>query len=382
MVVDLGRLAWRSSGCARSMPRRRRRPRRVGAGRRAGAHAASSELNGRVTVAPAPSISSGTRPSRRSRSSPARTSSASAGFTASRDPTLLFVGPYTPLGGLDVAIAATYRLREQLEDLRLAAMPLGAVDQKYLDRCEMEALAPRAPGHHRVDVLEGRPSLLVRDGDGRVLPVARTGARPPRHPPSPPPPHVPSSAPTSPSSATRSARRCPGTRPARTTSTRSWIGRRRSSPILREAMRARRGSAVGGRGDVLLRGGSASARVGLEHARRAARRSTRPRSSQSVSRQRETSVASASSGRSPSCSTVTQPSNPTSRERSHGAPRRRDRRLPAPSARAGRAGAVAACAPARARRSDGNRPSFRCTCARRRPSRTAKSSGRSPAASA
>jgi glycosyl transferase family 1 len=57
------------------------------------------------------------------------------------DPMLLFVGPYTPSGGLDVAIAAAYRLREQLEGLRLAAVPLGAIDQEYLDRCEMEALA-------------------------------------------------------------------------------------------------------------------------------------------------------------------------------------------------------------------------------------------------
>jgi glycosyltransferase involved in cell wall biosynthesis len=57
------------------------------------------------------------------------------------DPTMLFVGPYTPAGGLDVAIAAAYRLREELENVRLAAVPLGAVDQRYLDRCEMEALA-------------------------------------------------------------------------------------------------------------------------------------------------------------------------------------------------------------------------------------------------
>ena len=56
-------------------------------------------------------------------------------------PTILFVGPYTPSGGLDLLIAATYRLRGELEDLRLAAVPLGAVEQKYLDRCEMEALA-------------------------------------------------------------------------------------------------------------------------------------------------------------------------------------------------------------------------------------------------
>lgn len=56
-------------------------------------------------------------------------------------PSILFVGPYTRSGGLDTAIAATYRLREQIEDLRLAAIPLGAVDQKYLDQCDMDALA-------------------------------------------------------------------------------------------------------------------------------------------------------------------------------------------------------------------------------------------------
>jgi glycosyltransferase involved in cell wall biosynthesis len=56
-------------------------------------------------------------------------------------PAILFVGPYTRSGGLDVAIAAAYRLREQLDDVRLAAVPLGAVEQKYLDRCEMDALA-------------------------------------------------------------------------------------------------------------------------------------------------------------------------------------------------------------------------------------------------
>jgi glycosyltransferase involved in cell wall biosynthesis len=55
-------------------------------------------------------------------------------------PTVLFVGPYTRAGGLDLAIAAAYRLRERFEDLRLAAIPLGTVDQEYLDECEMSAL--------------------------------------------------------------------------------------------------------------------------------------------------------------------------------------------------------------------------------------------------
>jgi glycosyltransferase involved in cell wall biosynthesis len=56
-------------------------------------------------------------------------------------PSVLFVGPYTRAGGLDVAIAAAYRLRKQLPDVRLAAVPLGTVEQTYLDQCEMDALA-------------------------------------------------------------------------------------------------------------------------------------------------------------------------------------------------------------------------------------------------
>jgi glycosyltransferase involved in cell wall biosynthesis len=56
-------------------------------------------------------------------------------------PSILFAGPYTRAGGLDLAIAATYRLREQLPDLRLAAIPVGGLDQRYLDQCEMDALA-------------------------------------------------------------------------------------------------------------------------------------------------------------------------------------------------------------------------------------------------
>jgi glycosyltransferase involved in cell wall biosynthesis len=56
-------------------------------------------------------------------------------------PSVLFLGPYTRAGGLDIAIAAAYRLREQLADVRLAAVPLGAVEHEYLAQCEMEALA-------------------------------------------------------------------------------------------------------------------------------------------------------------------------------------------------------------------------------------------------
>jgi glycosyltransferase involved in cell wall biosynthesis len=55
-------------------------------------------------------------------------------------PCLLFVGPYTKQGGLDIAIQAAFRLREQFEDLRLATIPVGPVDQRFLDDCEMQAL--------------------------------------------------------------------------------------------------------------------------------------------------------------------------------------------------------------------------------------------------
>jgi glycosyltransferase involved in cell wall biosynthesis len=55
-------------------------------------------------------------------------------------PCLLFVGPYTKQGGLDVAIDAAYPLRERFPDLRLATIPSGAVDHAFLDECEMRAL--------------------------------------------------------------------------------------------------------------------------------------------------------------------------------------------------------------------------------------------------
>jgi glycosyltransferase involved in cell wall biosynthesis len=105
------------------------------------ARARVAELRGRVTVAPTPVDLEW--------HAPESTLTRLTGAYIKRfrrlhrlaDPTMLFVGPYTPAGGLDVAIAAAYRLREELENVRLAAVPLGAVDQRYLDRCEMEALA-------------------------------------------------------------------------------------------------------------------------------------------------------------------------------------------------------------------------------------------------
>jgi len=55
-------------------------------------------------------------------------------------PCLLFVGPYVKQGGLDVAIDAAYGLRDRFPDLRLAAIPSGAIDHAFLDECEMRAL--------------------------------------------------------------------------------------------------------------------------------------------------------------------------------------------------------------------------------------------------
>ena len=55
-------------------------------------------------------------------------------------PIFLFVGPYTEAGGLDLALEVAYRLREELEHVRMTAIPLGGTDSAYLDRCEMRAL--------------------------------------------------------------------------------------------------------------------------------------------------------------------------------------------------------------------------------------------------
>lgn len=56
------------------------------------------------------------------------------------EPCLLFVGPYTPKGGLDLAIEAVYLLRERFPDVRLAAIPSGPIDHAFLDTCERRAL--------------------------------------------------------------------------------------------------------------------------------------------------------------------------------------------------------------------------------------------------
>jgi glycosyltransferase involved in cell wall biosynthesis len=68
-------------------------------------------------------------------------------------PMVLFAGPFTEAGGLDVLVEQVFELRERIPDLRLAAIPHGAVDARYRDRCEMRMLAL---GHH--GILEWDPS--------------------------------------------------------------------------------------------------------------------------------------------------------------------------------------------------------------------------------
>jgi glycosyltransferase involved in cell wall biosynthesis len=60
---------------------------------------------------------------------------------------VLFAGPYTEAGGLDLVLEAVIDLRREHKDLRLTAIPLGPIDQRYLDRCEQRALEL---GHHGV----------------------------------------------------------------------------------------------------------------------------------------------------------------------------------------------------------------------------------------
>jgi glycosyltransferase involved in cell wall biosynthesis len=62
-------------------------------------------------------------------------------------PVVLFAGPYTEAGGLDLLLEAVFRLRERMPDLRLAAIPHGPTDPDYRDRCEMRALGL---GHHAI----------------------------------------------------------------------------------------------------------------------------------------------------------------------------------------------------------------------------------------
>lgn len=62
-------------------------------------------------------------------------------------PTVLYAGPYTRDGGLHAALEAVYLLRERHPETRLAAIPYGPVDRRYLDACERRALGL---GHHGV----------------------------------------------------------------------------------------------------------------------------------------------------------------------------------------------------------------------------------------
>lgn len=52
---------------------------------------------------------------------------------------VLFAGPFTADSGLDVAVAAVAELRERISGLRLAAVPQGKVDSRYVARVREQA---------------------------------------------------------------------------------------------------------------------------------------------------------------------------------------------------------------------------------------------------
>jgi glycosyltransferase involved in cell wall biosynthesis len=62
-------------------------------------------------------------------------------------PVVLFAGPFTEAGGLDVLVEVVFGLRERMPDLRLAAIPHGSIDPRYRDRLEMRILGL---GHHGI----------------------------------------------------------------------------------------------------------------------------------------------------------------------------------------------------------------------------------------
>lgn len=72
-------------------------------------------------------------------------------------PLVLYAGPYTSQGGLDLLLDAVERLRERRPELVLGAIPEGPVDSRHLDRCEGRALAL---GHRAV--LEWAPAPADR----------------------------------------------------------------------------------------------------------------------------------------------------------------------------------------------------------------------------
>jgi glycosyltransferase involved in cell wall biosynthesis len=68
-------------------------------------------------------------------------------------PIVLYAGPYDVAGGLHIAIELAKQLREHRPELRLAAIPEGRVDGRYLRTCDGEALGL---GHH--GIIEWSPS--------------------------------------------------------------------------------------------------------------------------------------------------------------------------------------------------------------------------------
>ncbi len=72
-------------------------------------------------------------------------------------PTLLFAGPYTKTGGLDIALETAYALRERIPELRFAAIPDGPIDRRHLDQGERKALAY---GHRCVIEWETQPDEI------------------------------------------------------------------------------------------------------------------------------------------------------------------------------------------------------------------------------
>src|SRR5262249_9195697 len=62
-------------------------------------------------------------------------------------PLVLYVGPYTEAGGLDLLVDAVTALSVQGLDVRVAAIPDGRIDHEYLDLCEGRALGL---GHHAI----------------------------------------------------------------------------------------------------------------------------------------------------------------------------------------------------------------------------------------
>lgn len=52
---------------------------------------------------------------------------------------ILFAGPYTSSGGLDMLLAATNEVRRRNEDVRLAALPYRSISPRYLAQCQRRA---------------------------------------------------------------------------------------------------------------------------------------------------------------------------------------------------------------------------------------------------